>query len=225
MVQSRLWNDEERARARDFITNLQLYGFLGWGILPSERYPAYPMGGWGIFPAWCRWFYSDDGVPTLANTDGLHTIVIEGRSWRIVRGGRIPVSSDGPRRIIGGVRVSAGPRYTDRGWLGRLLCDLGRAVVALCDHADAGAGVRRGTKWHDDERTVGHMFIEDAAATRRQSFAINIGAEDDGRYVADVTSHPGCMAYGATPEDAAHAAIDLAIEAIEDAHDMDALRT
>ena len=45
---------------------------------------------------------------------------------------------------------------------------------------------------------------------------IEIEQEDDGRWLADVVSIPGVMAYGATPQKAAKAAKALALHAIAD---------
>ena len=45
---------------------------------------------------------------------------------------------------------------------------------------------------------------------------IEIEREEDGRWLADVVSMPGVMAYGASPEKAAKAAKALALHAIAD---------
>ena len=45
---------------------------------------------------------------------------------------------------------------------------------------------------------------------------IEIEQEDDGRWLADVVSMPGVMAYGASPQEAEKAAKALALHAIAD---------
>lgn len=55
-----------------------------------------------------------------------------------------------------------------------------------------------------------------AEALRAAGIGVEIDREVDGRYIADVTSVPGAMAYGKTPADAAANAIRIAKETLAD---------
>ena len=52
--------------------------------------------------------------------------------------------------------------------------------------------------------------------TSRSRLKIEIDQEDDGRWLADVVSIPGVIAYGASPEKAENAAKALALHVIAD---------
>lgn len=47
-------------------------------------------------------------------------------------------------------------------------------------------------------------------------FAVDIEVEDDGRFIAEVTALPGCLAYGATRDEAVRRVEALALRVIAD---------
>jgi predicted RNase H-like HicB family nuclease len=63
-------------------------------------------------------------------------------------------------------------------------------------------------------RAAGFHESTTGLSTSRSPLTVEIEQEDDGRWLAEVISMPGVMAYGASPEKAANAAKALTLRVI-----------